>query len=188
MRKLSFALVVLIAIFFLVGCESNINKGDEISLPTETISTSSGVIHDFDLDEYKLLVSECRSSINNASIYISNMGAYEIKYWKILGSLSDTMVDSAFKWLAEKSDGTRDSVETSYETIRKQFKEIVLIEIDGNEAEEISKSFRSMYDSYIAIYLMVTSPSGTVESFATKLNNNINNITDSNNTLSLFLD
>lgn len=147
----------------------------------------------FDLNEYKELVSDCRTKINDACLFVANIGSYEFQYWKNYNAISgrgmpDNMVDSAFEWLAEEADVTRDAVDDDYNNIRQQYKDIILIEIEGREAEEIDAAFRSMYDAYNSMYSQVTSPSTSLSGFGTTIAENIAAIEDADESLSLFLD
>lgn len=184
MKKLYCALIAFVVCSLLFsGCGNTVNQKDFVS-DDPTLNSEPM----FDLDEYKLLVSVCRTAINDASIYVANTGTYEYNYWKALGKLSDSMTDSAFEWLSENSDATRETVDADYELIRQQYKDIILTEIEGKEAEEIDAAFRSMYDAYSSMYSLVTSPSGSLSDFASSLNEYINAITSSDESLSLFLD
>ncbi len=105
-----------------------------------------------------------------------------------MGRLSDSMVDSAFEWLAENSEETRETVDAAYSKIREEYKAIILTEIEGKEAEEIDASFRELYDSYCGMYTLVTEPSGSLSDFADTLIDLANSQIASDESLSLFLD
>lgn len=169
MRKVSAILSLVLILLSFSAC------GGEKSAP-------------FDLEEYKSLVSECQGTINDASIILANAGAYENNYWKALGELrADDMVDAAFSWLADNSEEDRASVDASYSTIQESYKAIISIETEGNEAEEILSSFKSLYASYAEMYIMVTEPSGSRTDFAKSMSDLIADMKISNESLSLFL-
>ncbi len=141
----------------------------------------------FDLDAYKASVKTCSDEINEATIILYNMAKYENNYWQTLGELSDSMVGSAFDWIAENSEETEDSINATYDSIRAQYKEIVLVEVEGKEAEEIEAAFKGLYDSYVDMYDIVTSPSGSIGDFVDAINENVRNSKDCSDELSLFL-
>lgn len=174
--KKSILLITVLLALFLTGC------GD----PSQPDSSPSSTA--FDLDVYKSLVSDCREEINAASLILANTGAYENNYWKTLGGLSDDMVDRAFTWLSENSAETRETVDSAYNDIRAAYKEIVLNELEGTEAEEIDSAFRGLYDAYCEMYSLVTQPSGSRENFAQSLSKLIDDIGDYDENLSLFLE
>lgn len=185
MKKHSFAITsILFCLLLLAGCSNSDNiQSAAPNVPSQSVAPA------FDLDEYKTLVSECRAAINEASIYVSNTGKYEFNYWKAYDSVGgdtpdDSMVDSAFEWLSEKSDATRETVDADYDDIRQQYKNIILIEINGREAEEIDTVFRSMYEAYSSMYNLVTSPSGPLSKFGTSLDDCIAAIVEADESLS----
>lgn len=142
----------------------------------------------FDLSAYKDLVADCRAKIKESGILLSNIGQWENNYWKAMGSLSDDMVGSAFEWLEEQSGENRDTVDSGYSDIRDTYKEIILLEVEGKEAEEIDEAFRGLYDSYSSLYRLVTEPSGSRSDFVDDFNDSINAFTTHDDTLSLFLE
>lgn len=187
MKRILCILLTVISIALLVGCSGNNPQRDnQTNPPTTTVVPETEP--EFDLAAFKSAVAQCQADINDASIYIANMGTYEYNFWKALGSLSDSMTEKAYEWLAENSDATKESVETAFESIRQQYKDIALTEYSGKEAEAIYTAFESMYQSYIGMYNLVTSPSGSITNFATDLNNYIEAIKESDSELSLFLE
>lgn len=188
MKKHLFVIVsALVCALLLFGC-----AGSNSNQVTNASEKNSEPV--FDLAEYKKLVSACRKAINDASLPVANVGQYEFTYWKAYQSIGgsstapDSMVDSAFESLAEQAAVTRDAVDTDYSDIRQQYKDIILIEIEGREAEEIDAAFRSMYDAYSSMYNLVTSPSGSLLDFGNALLDYADALTSSDENLSLFLD
>ena len=189
-KVLSLILATLMVLAF-TGCGSTTDSAEGTPTPeVETTPTPEPTPTDipFDLDAYKTLVNACRADINSAHIFVGNVGNYENNYWKTLGRMSDTMVDSAFEWLAKNSDESRETVDAAYENIRQQYKAIILTEIEGKEAEEIDSAFRNMYDAYSSMYSLVILPSGSRSSFAANLVDYMNIILDCDEDLALFLD
>lgn len=186
-KRLMLAVFSLLCVPLFASCAtSDSTQSADLSEPSQTPDPV------FDLNEYKGLVSECRASINEATLYVCNTGNYELNYWKTAKSFSgnkpDNLVDAAFEWLAENSEETRDTVEADYNSIRQQYKSIILIEIEGKEAEEIDAAFRDMYDAYCSVYNLVVSPSGSLSEFGNNLVDYATAIMDADEGLSLFLD
>lgn len=182
-----FMLAVMLALL-LAACGTP--SSAQTSKPVEPTPTEAPV---FDLEEYKTLVSECRVAINDAAIFLANAGKYETNWLKAYASVGgdggiDDLAEKAFEWLAENSEATRETVDADYEDIRQQYKNIILMELDGQEAQEIDALFRSMYEAYSSMYSLVTKPSGTASSFASSLVDCINELTKADEDLSLFLD
>lgn len=195
-RKLLSLILAALMVLAFTGCGSTTASVEGTPTPeVETTPTPEPTPTDipFDLDAYKALVNACRADINSAHIFVGNVGNYENKYWTSLSNFGgrldiEKMVDGAFEWLAENSDESRETVDAAYESIRQQYKAIILTEIDGNEAEEIDSAFRNMYDAYSSMYSLVILPSGSRSSFATNLVDYMNIILDSDEDLALFLD
>lgn len=188
MKRKFFSLILAgLMVVSLLGCASS-NSGTNSEAPTQEIEKE-----EFDLTAYKALVSACRADINAAGTMVANVGKYENSYWTAMNNVngrvdSDKMVESAFSWFSENSDESRETVDAAYESIRQQYKDIALIEIEGKEAEEIDSAFRNMYDAYSSLYSIVTSPSGDRSNFVTSYNEYVGTITDSDEDLALFLD
>lgn len=187
MKRIVCFLLAIISASLLVGCSGNNAQQDNQTNPPTT-NVAQEAEQEFDLESFKNAVSQCQADINDASILIANMGTYEYNFWKALGSLSDSMTESAYEWLAENSDATKESVETAYESIRQQYRDITLTEYRGKEAEEIYSAFDSVYQAYNDMYNLVTNPTGSLTDFATDLNNYIEAIQRNSNDLSLFLE
>ncbi|NBH79183.1 hypothetical protein D3Z52_13620 [Clostridiaceae bacterium] len=185
-------LTVLLLVLALTACASN-----ESAPATDTTAEPEAV---FDLDAYKSAVSECRTAINNAGLIIANVGSYEVNFCKSMNNINENtgwgsytietedVAESGFAWLEEKTDYTRETVDTSYSEIQQQYKEIILTEIEGAEAKEIDAAFRELYDAYTTLYSLVTTPSGLPQDFAKEILACANTMTDSDEALALFLD
>ena len=180
MKKTLISLCAVAALLF-TGCGSETTT---VSSSTTTAATSKTA---FDIDTYKNLVIECQTEINDAALILSNTGSYQVSFWETLGELSDEMVDRSFEWLSENSDDTRQTVDAAYDSIRNKYKNITLIEVEGNEGEEIQTHFEKLYETYNTMYLQVTSPSGTISTFASEFSDSVSGIIDSDADLCLFL-
>ena len=142
----------------------------------------------FDLDAYKVKASSFRNDTYNACVILSNMGVYENNHWKALGRLSDTIVDSAYEWLSEKSDESKSTVEAAYESICAAYKDLILTDFgDNTEAKEIDSGVRSLFDGYSDLYTSVLNPSGSRDHFATHISELIDEIKSANSNLLIFL-
>ena len=187
MKRIICLLTALLIAFSISGCSETGEPQDTLANPSASTTAPTTELM-FDLAAFKADINTCRSEINSASIYVANMGTYEYNFWKALGKLSDDMAEKAFEWLEKNSDATEESIKAVYESIRQKYKEISITEYSGNEAEKIYTAFDRMYHAYTDMYLLVTSPSGSITDFATKLNNCIETIQESDSELSLFLD
>lgn len=193
--------VILVIILVVVLCSCRKTASDNIGQPDVAIrktagmseavkgeSSTIGTDEQFDLESYKKMASEFRVSTYAASVVLSNMGNYENTYWKTLGTLSDSMVDAAFSWLAKNSDESQETVTANYEDIRAVYKELILIDFGDNaEASEIDAGVRALYDGYSELYNAVTRPSGSRAHFASHVSNLISEIQSANDDLLLFL-
>lgn len=183
--KKKYLLFLALAVAFLAGCGSE-------AAPAET-PTPEPTVTAFDLGAYKEIISACRDDIISENETLEFLASWQSSYWKVIetagGTLdADKMVDSAFEGLQKKMKIKRDAVESAYDRIRQQYKEIVLVEINGKEAEEIDSEFREMYDAYTALYSLVTSPSGSRSSFVTNASKYLDTVSLSSESLNLFLE
>lgn len=167
------------------GSSENNDKNSIANTSEPIIETSV-----FDIDEYKTKVSECRNNIDASTVLIANMGNYEFNYFRILGKVDPNGYESACNWLEKETEGetTREMVEAGYETICQQYKDIVLIEREGNEAEIIFEKFEILYSAYFDLYYAVSNPSGTVTSFSKAVSENSKLILTTSEELGLFLE
>lgn len=187
MKKYLCLIIAFLFAIALAGCGSS-NSESVSQTDAPVVTEAPTTLPEFDLDAFKTAVSDCRQDINDASIFIANMGTYEFKYWKALGSLSDDIAEKGYEWLAKNSDATKESVEASYESIRQQYKEITLTEYTGKEAEEIYAAIDAMYRAYNGMYNLVNSPSGSLSDFGSELSDYIDAIQESESDLELFLE
>lgn len=192
-RKITTLLLTTIFILSLAACNAGSATGPGETPQQETEQEPENEIV-FDLDNYKSLVSDCRARINTAGLMLGNAGQYEVNYWKTYSSFSgnspasDEIAELAFEWLAEQTDENRETVDATYNEIREKYKEIILIELEGKEAEEIDSEFREMYNAYIDLYSLVTLPTGTLSGFSRSLSACLSDILSADEALSLFLD
>ena len=196
-----FIVAILIPIFVLTFCACGGATADSAAQPDSAAQESekeaevNATIEEtvveadrFDLDAYKESASDFRTEAYAASVILANMGNYETNYWKALGTLSDSMVDKAFTWLAENSDESQETVEADYESIRAAYKELILTDFGDNaEAAEIDAGVRALYDGYSELYDTILNPSGSRGHFASHVSDLISEIQSANNDLLHFL-
>lgn len=146
----------------------------------------------FDLDAYKSAVDQFRRSVMDNSINLGNMAKYEINYMeaitKIRGSIdADETVESAYEWLETESGVSAADIKTANETIRKEYADLIIAEIEGKEAEELDSYVRSMYENYTVLYKAATSASpADAYSFASAAQDALTEISTANDNISLF--
>ena len=194
-------LAILIAALVLTFCACGSATADSAAQPdsaaqesTKEAEVDTTVEEDaveadtFDLESYKESASDFRTEAYAASVILANMGNYENNYWKALGTLSDSMVDKAFTWLAENSNESQETVDADYESIRAAYKELILTDFgDNTEAAEIDTGVRALYDGYSELYNTVLNPSGSRGDFASHVSDLISEIQSANSDLLLFL-
>jgi hypothetical protein len=194
MKKMGILLCSIILASFITACggesmQSNLKSDIQNN---ENVTDESSVIGDqntiFDLSVYKDAVQQCRADIMENSLLLYNMGKYEVSFLEALGSTSDSTVEKAYSWLAEKSDSTQEDVEHLHSKIREEYADITIIPIEGNEATEIDGYIRSMYDGYSSLYDSVTSNAHPSSELTSLINEAIKLINGADDDLGLFLD
>ena len=101
----------------------------------------------------------------------------------------EELLQKAFDHIEEQEWDTRENIESTDATIRKAYKEFILIESNENkEALEIETEIRNFYDAYVALYSLATSPNGSASSFESTVNKTNNFIVSSNDALDLWLE
>lgn len=159
-----------------------------------TIAEPSSTAQTITIEEYREAIAKSRSAIWTASIYLSDLGEYEHILWNAsisVGSnkgLTNDYIDDAFRWLSENSDGTKASVNGGYSVVRDQYKEIILMEIEGAEATELRETYSAMYEAYTDLYTLVTTPSRSISDFENRFNESVSVIKEADIDLGLFLD
>lgn len=149
---------------------------------------------DFDPEEYKALVSSCRAAISGAGNALTMVGIYEYYSWKsyedagVYDLSGADIAEAAFAWLAENSDETRKTVNAAYDSIRRQYGDIALLGLKGDESAEIDKALRSMYTAYCCMYSLTGTPAGCRISFATMINDYTDRIAQCDAALALLLE
>ena len=129
-----------------------------------------------------------------AALMLNNMTNYELAHLQVAEKLnskvdSEELLQKAFDHIEEQEWDTRENIESTDATIRKAYKEFILIESNENkEALEIETEIRNFYDAYVALYSLATSPNGSASSFESTVNKTNNFIVSSNDALDLWLE
>lgn len=171
-----------------VGC----GKSAPSDVPSEITSLLETEETTFDIAEYRNMISQCNDSIMKESVFLSNMGNFEYNYWKALNSVSgnidyDSMVLKAYEWLAENSDSSYLALEKNYVEIGVQYKEIIEKSVSGTEVEELKDALHDLYEAFNSLYMLTTSPSGSISDFTDKFNNYTDAIKNQNSYISSLL-
>ena len=116
-KKLTICTLILALLFSFTACTSNNPEADSNSIIESSLTAESSLPpeNEFDISAYTKLVEESRQAIEETAILLSNMGQYEYNYWNALNNVNGTMdyssmVDSAFNWLLDKGNVSRDEV------------------------------------------------------------------------------
>ena len=146
----------------------------------------------FNLKDYRDTVSACNDLIMDEAVLLSNMGRYEYSYWSNLTKLGGTVdyekiSSKALEWLAEESDVDSGIVQENYTAICGQYRDIINTPISGIEADNIYKNFSELFDSFNRLYLLVTDPSGDINTFYESYNHHVENIKNSSSILEALL-
>ena len=177
-------------IFLLSGCSSNNTESNNStsttsasaveSTPATTTSTTVAVISE---DEYYKLAKDFSEKIDDASIYLSNMGQYEYNYMDNYTNISgndidsDTakeVVDEAKKWLVKKGKVKSSKIDNDYKTLTKEYNKLATLNI-SDSAKVVAEKVDDIYDNYSNLYSLVTDI-GDFSSFADDYNDYIDNI------------
>lgn len=124
----------------------------------------------FDIDAYKVLISDCAETMSRNSTLLSIVALYEQGYWESLEQLNGTvtaekLTSAGYDYLAENTDYSKDDISAWHGSIMKAYKEIVSTDIDGAKAESIAEVFNEYIDAYLSLYNLATSPSGKLSEF-----------------------
>lgn len=172
MKRILCGVVSILIILGLCAC------GDD----TETAKVQT--TESFSIEQYRNDILVSCSSIYNESTPLVNAGKFMYNYCNNLenlggsGSPDQKAVEKSFTWLAENSEWTRDAVDLAYVDIKNQYKNIILIEPIGREAEMLSEYYSDMFDAYDDLYNLVTDPSGSLDSYVNEYNECITVIKD----------
>ena len=185
-------LIILILLFLLPGCSIDLSTPEPTPDPTieqPTPEPTPTPEPEFDISEYKAIASNLNDSIMDLSILLSNMGQYMYNYWVALENIGgtidyDIMIDSAYKWIEENADTSKDDILSAYDKIEKLHNGFVIINIDDPLAEDIAEKLFDLYNAFFSLYILITQPSGEIDWFANDFNRYSNIIVENNELIS----
>ena len=127
MRKILSLLFALVLVFGLFGCSGSVDQEAA-----------------FDLEVYKSDVKSCVSSVSEAAVAFGNIAQYQNNYWANMNQMgsypdSEKLVSAGFEWYEKETGVPFSDLTAQYESHSATYKDILLTEIDGKEAEEIEE-------------------------------------------------
>ena len=192
MKKLTLLTRFIVLITLLALLFSSCSNSSNNTMPATSPETTAPSTAQFDITEYKQLVSACADQLSDGAIALSNVVKYEYNYWKSINNLGGTFkpdqaVTAAMAWIEENSDYTEDGIKDQHDSIALMYKEIISIDIEGTEAQIIFEHFDELFDAYIGLYNMGMSPSGSLTSFVADYNTYTNVVKSSKEKLDILL-
>lgn len=202
MRNYKVLLIFICSLIMISGCNNQaeskeLNEESKTQIAAQSEIEKSSETEYFDLDKYKSKISKFNTDVYDASILLSNAAKYEKSYWQNLEKLngnvdSEKIYQKAVDWLIENASEeynvTASTLTDNYKTICSGYSEIVELSIESSEVSAINDAYKQLFDNYCNLYMMVTSPSGSIDSFVDNYNNYIDNIKKYNTMLETFLE
>ena len=190
MLKRFFSLILcVICVLSFAGCSQASPKAETsaATAAATTISTSPP----FDLAAYKDAIENCTAEMYDSAVLLLNVAEYEINYWESLEKLggtvnSEKILSSAWEWLAEKSEYTKEDIDSQYDIVTSLYKDIITTEISGAKAAEMKEIYDDYFDAYITFYNLVCAPSGSSSDFIDACNSCISTIKNCKNKLDIL--
>jgi hypothetical protein len=157
------ALILILCVLGTAGCaeadpdESTIQ---ESIVQADTIEETEP----FSLDDYKSEAKKYSEALKeNADLLFASV-EYEINYWKAQEAFSgiftsQELVDKSMSWLMGKTGVGREYIEYMHEDVSSMYKNLVLQDVSGKEAEEIDRIVRELFEYYIQLFNLTFSPS-----------------------------
>lgn len=173
---------------------------DTIPHTTEALSTTEvpTTVPQFDLEGFRAQISELHMNIMDNSLAVGNLGKFENQYWENMDNIAGTKHGSDFSetlyakgvaFYEEKSGTSFDDVISKNDTIRDQYKAIVLVSPEGEEAVFLKDTITKLYDAYTALYTLTTQPNrASRNAFAADYNEYLKTIIAEDGNIKLFLD
>lgn len=184
--------ILLIMTLFMSGCSTHSaseNTPDGDVRADETVGYEATA---FDEDAFKEAVVSSYKKMGIDAVILSNMAAYENNYWKSLESVggrmnSEKMLASADEWLAENADCGLDDLESNFQDISNDYKEILLMNAEGEFAEKIMEQYDTFFKTYVTLYGLTTSPSGSRADFSSQVNECLGTLEDATRIIGALL-
>lgn len=194
MKKIMLFAVVLALL--LCGCAAPASVPDETTQPQQTSEPepepAAKAEPAFDLDAYKSAVDHFRRDVVDCTINVSKLAAYEVAHMdasmKVSGSVdSEKTSEYAFSRLDEEHSISADDLSAAYDNIRSEYADLIIVEIEGKEAEELDSYVRSMYENFNDLYKAAQSASpANYDSFVNCVADAMSGVSDANDSIGLF--
>lgn len=132
----------------------------ETEITEETVQETST----FDLEAYKVSTIGFLTLIELNKMYLTNLGEYEVNYLTSLKRISGRSSDPetcayAYEWLEKNNYGKRETIEQTHEQIQTSYRDLILTDIEGKQAQEMDRCIRDLYRGYMDLYDVVNSDS-----------------------------
>ncbi|MDR2572208.1 MAG: hypothetical protein LBD23_18185 [Oscillospiraceae bacterium] len=200
MKKITAFIICAVLCLSLVACgyngntEFNLSNGEAEVEPNETINEHNEETNQNIMEwlEYKVLVAGLNDEIYTLSVMLNNMGNYQIKFWEAIISLGGgvnftSLIESAYDWLERNGDYTQEQMESDFNYIANQYKEFVIINVTDLIALDARNYLIDLYNSFLSLYALVTSPAGSISNFTNNFDEYVRNIINLNNSLSVLV-
>ena len=146
----------------------------------------------FDLDAYKALAVAFCTTVEENAVDLGKIARRQNNYWEALDALggfvtTEKILENSSEWFFEETGLSFSDLEAKYEEHSSLYRDIIMTEIEGKEAEEIESLIRIFFDAYTDLYTLVMSPSGSREDFVDRYNEIIESFRSAQNELAIFL-
>lgn len=180
--KIIFAIFLVLATAFGISACSNTDKPS---------NSNSNTTVEMTIDEYKAKVKTSEENLLANYETLKLMAKFEYNTMSAYNRISSTPYNNFENLLAEAynyCETDSQTLQSEYEKICNEYKEIISIKIDDEEASQIKKLYDSMFNTYMQLYNLVTNPTGTTDTFADKTTEYIDAIDYNKGALTVWLD
>ena len=207
MKKLLSLLLVFVLLFLIAACSSDNKKTEETvsetieepvtEIPAEEEEAEPEIVEEVKSImppmEFEMLVMDSSFIVLEDAMILMGYGEQEISVWKTSGDIAENIsgegenpgnikiLEEADKWLSENYERTRKELEDNYLKATEQHADIAGANIEDEKALNVREKYEALYSIYSELYLTVTNPSGTLESFTLKYAEIGNDFTDAMN-------
>ena len=206
--KTKLLVCLLVIALFLSACGGSTSPNDpsteektEAPIITTAAPATSEVpttVSEFELVGFRTQISDLHKNIMDNSLAVGNLAKFENQYWENLDNIAGTNHGSDFpktlyekgvSFFDEKSEIPFSTYISLHDTIREQYKAIVLITPEGEEAIYLKDTITKLYEAYASLYDLSTNPSrGSRNTFANDLRDYLNTIIAEDNNIKLFIE